>query len=67
MGNVTYVNTDNIEKQEKAILKMETRIESAKEKLNLLSQTGNFDSSFIGDLQNKLNSISKNHLPQALE
>ena len=37
---------------------MESRIESAKEKLNLLSQTGNFDSSFTDDLQNKLNSIN---------
>ena len=56
--SATYVNTDNIEKQEKALLKMETRIESVKEKFNLLSKTGNFDTSYISDLQNRLNSLN---------
>lgn len=56
--NVTYVNTDNIEKQEKALLKMETRIESAKEKFNLLSKTGNFDTDYIDELQSRLNTLN---------
>ena len=58
--SATYVNTDNIEKQEKAIEKFEARLSGLKDKLTLLSNTGNFDSSYIEDLQNRLNSLNTN-------
>lgn len=58
--SATYVNTDNIEKQEKAIEKFEIRLSGLKDKLSLLSNTGNFDSSYIDDLQNRLNSLNTN-------